>query len=77
MCVRVSGETVDKVGDRSVLFVDTSYTFGLYNNAFESEVDVEDETDYPVDFGGACGKFQLFCSHLTKLYPLIMLTFAS
>lgn len=35
MCVRVSGETVDKVGDRSVLFVDTINTFGLYNNAFE------------------------------------------
>lgn len=33
VCVRVTSETVDKVG-RSVLFV-SSHTFGLYNNAFE------------------------------------------
>lgn len=65
MCVRVNSETVDTVGDRSVLFVESLNTIGfvcgyldlwLIENAFEQEVDIENAADSPVDTGCACGE---------------------
>lgn len=65
MCVRVGSETVDKVGDRSVLFVDSLHTIGFvcdnldlcFKNAVEQEVDFKNASDRTVDLSCACGKF--------------------
>lgn len=74
MCVRVSSETVDKIGNRSVLFVDSLNTIGfdcdnwiirLFNNAFKQKIGFKNATNCPVDTGGACGEL------LTELFDFI------
>lgn len=64
-CVRVNSETVDTVGDRSVLFVESLNTIGFVcdyldkwqiENAFEQEIDFKDAADCPMDTGCACGE---------------------